>query len=113
MVYLRLSLSSLAVCAGAHPAKAVAVFMFRKGNGWDGARDAGSILREQGWRAVAITDVYECFDSARYHDGNDLRSLQAQAEAYGYAYRIVRCDETFGLAEKPASAGLFGFRLSA
>ena len=88
MIYLRFFVRPADVLDSDKSARDVAEFMFEQDDPRECTRKAVEVLRQEGWRAVALADAQEGFTSGDFAGRSDFRELFDSAADSGMAFLI-------------------------
>ena len=88
MIYLRFFVRPADVLDNDKSARDVAEFMFEQDDPRECTRRAVDVLRQEGWRAVALSDAQEGFAAGDFAGRADFRELFESAADTGMAFLI-------------------------
>jgi hypothetical protein len=100
MIYLRFAIAPLQSKTEDDARERTVEFMFQSEDVRVATRVAVTELREQGWKALEISDAWEGYAIEEFEAENRPAELFRQAELQGVAYRFVNeasSDETYQL----------------
>lgn len=98
MIYLRFEICGLSHDQPARRERSIADFMFEASDPRECTRQAVDVLRQEGWKAVALRDAQEGFSPSDFTGVDVIRSLFGAAESNGFAYELQGAHATAGQA---------------